>query len=53
MSQRDPVTVGEPCARIRLRKGDVRDIYRELPPDCGAQTAGALDLGLAKRPALR
>lgn len=34
--------------RIRARKGDIRGIYRELPPSYGEEKARALDLGLAR-----
>ncbi len=48
LSQGEQLTARELAERIRDRRGDPRDIYRELPPSYGEDRARALSLGLAK-----
>jgi hypothetical protein len=48
LSQGDSLIAREMCERIRARMGDIRDIYRELPPSYGEEKARALRMGLAK-----
>jgi len=48
LTQGDQLTARELSERIRASKGDIRDIYRELPPRYGDEKARALDLGLAR-----
>jgi len=48
LSEGDRLTARELCQRLRARKGDIRDIYRQLPASFGEEKARALELGLAK-----
>ena len=48
LRQDDSLTARELCERIEAHQGDIRDIYRELPPSYGEEKAKALNLGLTK-----
>jgi hypothetical protein len=48
LAEGDQLTARALGERIQSRQGDLRGIYRELPPSYAEEKAGAIDLGLAR-----